>query len=179
MTSTTATAERRQQLADVFVGLLDTDVTGCDRDALAALNERALQVRGWLDAFDVKVARRTATLAEQGHAEAAPTLLAGNGRRGKRDAEAAADRATVCAQMPGLGDALESGAVSASHVDAIASAARSLDDAGKQELAGCTESLVNAAATMSPEAFDREVKDLAKALSGDDGVSRQESLRRQ
>ena len=179
MTSTTATAKRRQQLADMFVGLLDTDVTGCDRDELASLNERALQVRGWLDAFDIKVARRTATLAEQGHAEAAPTLLAGNGRRGKRDAEAAADRAAVCAQMPGLSDALESGTVSAGHVDAIASAARSLDDAGKQELAGCTESLVNAAATMSPEAFDREVKDLAKALSGDDGVSRQESLRRQ
>ena len=55
MTSTTAAAERRQQLADVFVGLLDTDVTMCDRDALASLNEQALQIRGWLDAFDIKV----------------------------------------------------------------------------------------------------------------------------
>jgi Domain of unknown function (DUF222)/HNH endonuclease len=38
--------------------------------------------------------------------------------------------------------------------------------------------LVNAAASMTPEQFERECQDLARNLSGDDGLSRHERLRR-
>ncbi|CAN5830678.1 hypothetical protein BH24ACT5_BH24ACT5_25900 [soil metagenome] len=87
--------------------------------------------------------------------------------------------AALVEQMPAVGDALASGAVTAAHVDAIAHAAAKLDDAGKDALAGHADTLIQAATDMSPEAFDRECRDLARSLSGDDGLSRHERLRQE
>ena len=81
--------------------------------------------------------------------------------------------------MPQLAAALADGSIGAGHVDAVAKAARQLDDDGKERLADCVEVLVGAAAAMSPEQFDREVGDLARDLAGDGGLSRHEQLRRQ
>ncbi len=81
--------------------------------------------------------------------------------------------------MPQLGAALADGSIGAGHVDAVVKAVRHLDDDAKEELAGHAEALVNAAATMTPEQFDREVRDLARDLAGDGGLSRHERLRRQ
>ncbi len=81
--------------------------------------------------------------------------------------------------MPGVGEALAGGTVTAGHVDALAKAVRQLDDEGKERLAGHEESLVEAAASLTPEQFDRECQDLARNLSGDDGLSRQERMRRE
>ena len=179
MTTTASTGRQRRELAEVFVALLEADPLVCDRNGLAGLVAQGLRVRNWLDAFDTKVARRTAALAREGKAEAPANLLAGGGRRGKRDAEAAAERGTICEQLPVVADALENGELSAAHADAIAALARSLDDAGKEQLAECQQALVNAAASLPPEEFGREYAQLGKQLSGDDGISRQESLRRQ
>ncbi len=141
---------------------------------------RSLRVRGWLDAVDARHRRtRAAELADQGRGEAAATVLAGGGRRAKRDAEAAAARGGVCQRMPKLAEALAEGVIGAGHVDAVAKAARQLDDDGKTKLAKHAEALVNAASSMSPEQFDREVGDLARDLAGDGGLSRHEQLRRQ
>ena len=46
-------------------------------------------------------------------------------------------------------------------------------------LAEQADTLVKAAATLTPEQFERECKDLARNLAGDDGLSRQERLRRE
>ena len=81
--------------------------------------------------------------------------------------------------MPQLGKALSDGSIGAGHVDAVVGAARQLDDDAKAELAQHAEALVNAAASMTPEQFDREVRGLARDLAGDGGLSRHEQLRRQ
>jgi hypothetical protein len=81
--------------------------------------------------------------------------------------------------MPQLGAALAAGEVTAGHVDAVVGVARQLDDDAKAVLAEHAEALVEAAAAMSPEQFDREVRDLARDLAGDGGLSRHERLRRQ
>ena len=80
---------------------------------------------------------------------------------------------------PGSAEALAGGTVTAGHVDALAKAVRQLDDEGKERLAGHEQSLVEAAASSTPEQFDRECQDLARNLSGDDGLSRQERMRRE
>ncbi|MGH9135446.1 MAG: DUF222 domain-containing protein [Acidimicrobiales bacterium] len=177
--SGTARGAANESVMEAFVKLLVAEPEHCDRDELAVIVRRSLRVRGWLDSIDANVAARTARLAAEGRAEAPADLLSGGGRRGQREADAAARRGTLCEQMPAVGDALADGTVSAGHVDALANAARGLDDTGKQRLADCEEALVNAAASMTPEEFDRECKDLARSLSGDDGLSRQERLRRQ
>ncbi len=164
---------------DAFVKLLVAEPGERNSEGLAGLVRRSLRVRGWLDAVDARIAARAAELADQGRGEAAATVLAGGGRRAKRDAEAAAARGGVCARMPELGAALAEGVIGAGHVDAVAKAARQLDDDGKTKLAKHAEALVNAASSMSPEQFDREVGDLARDLAGDGGLSRHEQLRRQ
>ena len=89
----------------------------------------------------------------------------------------AVGRGTVCERLPLVATALANGTVTAGHVDAIANASRQLDDDGKERLADHEQSLVEAAASSTPEQFERECQDLARNLSGDDGLSRQERMR--
>ena len=161
---------------DAFVKLLVADPGERNAEGLAGLVRRSLRVRGWLDAVDARIAVRAAELAEQGCGEAAATVLAGGGRRARRDAEAAAARGTLCQRMPQLGAALAEGMIGGGHVDAVVGAARHLDDDARAVLAQHGEALVNAAAQMSPEQFDREVRGLARDLAGDGGLSRHEQL---
>ncbi len=163
---------------EAFVKLLVAEPDEKDRDGLDGLVRRSLRVRGWLDAVDARIAVAADRLAGEGDGAEAATVLAGGGRRARRDAEAAAERGTMCARMPGVGVALANGTVTAGHVDALAKAARQLDDEGKERLAQHEQSLVKVAASMTPEQFDRECQDLARNLSGDDGLSRHERMRR-
>jgi hypothetical protein len=168
----------REALFAAFAELSECDPFQQDRDGLQELVRRSLRVRGWLDAMDARIAVRAAQLAAVGTSEDASTVLAGGGRRSRRDAEAAADRGTVCARLPLLSTALANGTVTAGHVDAIASTARQLDDDGQERLADHEESLVEAAALLTPEQFGRQCRDLARHLSDDGGLSRQERMRR-
>ena len=112
---------------DAIVKLLVADPDQCERDGLTLLVRRSLRVRGWLDALDARIAGRATRLADEDKAADAATVLGGGGRRSRRDAEAAAARGDVCERMPALGEALADGTVTASHVDAVAAAARTLD----------------------------------------------------
>ena len=168
----------RQALAEAFGTLSVCDPDEHDRDGLGGLVRLSLRLRGWLDSIDARIAARAARLAGAGRCEDASTVLAGGGRRATRDAEAAAQRGLVCERMPVVGVALATGTVTAGHVDAIVGAARQLDQDGRERLAEHEQALVTAAASMSPERFDRECRDLARNLSGDDGLSRHERLRR-
>ena len=125
--------------------LTGADPATCDRGGLAEIVASAQRVRCWLDALDVRVAAAAARLAEGGTCETPGDVLAGGGRRSSRDAAAAARRSKVCDRMPAVHDALAGGAVSAGHVDAIARAARHLDDAGKAELAELADTIVASA----------------------------------
>ena len=69
--------------------------------------------------------------------------------------------------------------MSAGHVDAIARAASDLDESGRADLAALSDSLVDAAASSSVETFERDVRDLVRRLSRDDGVRINERMRRQ
>jgi Domain of unknown function (DUF222) len=164
---------------DAFVKLLVAEPNEKDRDGLDGLVRRSLRLRGWLDAIEARIAVRAARLAEEGGSADAATVLAGGGRRARSDAEAAAQRGAVCASMPRVGEALAEGTVTAGHVDALAKAVRHLDADGKQRLVAHEDALINAATAMTPEQFDRECQGLARNVSGDAGLSRQERLRRE
>jgi len=164
--------------------LVDADPACCDRTGLAELVSTSQKLRSWLDAFDARIALHAARLSEEGSCEPAASLLTGGGRRSARDAEGAARRATVCAQLPEAHDALAAGRMSAGHVDAVARLAGELDDAARAELhdlqaAVVQSAAVQSAAVMPVETFEREMSKLGRVLSRDDGVSRLERLKRQ
>lgn len=174
----TTNAGQAPGLASVLAGLLASDPSSVGRDDLAGLVKRSQRVRGWLDAFDARIAIRAGDLADQGSCESAGSVLTGRGRRSQRDAEAAANRGDVCKTMPTVQDALAEGTISAGHVDAIANAAAQLDDSAKAELRDLEKNLVNAATAMPVEDFERECQNLGRILTGDDGTSRHERHRK-
>jgi hypothetical protein len=121
--------ERRDTMntADVLemieqLGEIDLEVL--DRDELATVVTAGARVRSWLDAFDLRCARRARTLAAEGRAEAAASLISNHGNRTDRDAEQITDRDRIGDAMPSFEDSLAEGAVSAGHLDAIAAATR-------------------------------------------------------
>ena len=159
--------------------MVDADPACCDRTGLADLVSISQQLRSWLDAFDARIAVHASRLADQGSCEPAASLLTGGGRRSARDAESAARRATVCADLPAVHDALAAGRVSAGHVDALARLVGELDEAGRAELKDLESAVVGSAAVMPVEAFEREVRNLGRILSRDDGVSQLARLKQQ
>jgi hypothetical protein len=116
-------------------------------------------------------------LAAEGAAESPDDVVANRGRRSRRDAAKASARAAACAAVPGLHEALASGAVSAEHVDAVAGTAAKLDDDGKAKLAELADNVIASATALPVEAFERECNNLVRILSGDGGHSRHQRLR--
>src|SRR5262245_31576120 len=142
-------------VVELVAELAGADPLCCDRDGLAELVAKSQRVRGWLDAFDARIALRSRRLADIGACEAPGALLAGDGRRSAKDAEGAAERAGVCEQLPSFHDALATGEVSAGHVDAVAQLAKNLDDAARSELSNLEAVLLAAAKTKPVEDFGR------------------------
>ncbi len=159
-------------VVELMAQLAATDPFCCDRDGLADLVAKTQRVRSWLDALDARIALRSRRLADHGACEAPGSLLTGDGRRGTKEAQAAAARATACEQMPSFHDALSSGDVSAGHVDALARLSAGLDDAARSELKSLEPTLVDSAKQSTVEDFARECRALDRILSRDEGASR-------
>jgi hypothetical protein len=162
-------------VTEALSALFDCDPDAADHGELARIVRSARVVRGFLDALDVRVARRSRHLAES--AGASPAASAGTaamvlgdlGRRSPKDVKAAVARAAACSVMPSMESALAAGKVSAGHVDAVAAAARRLDDAGRSELAATEADLVVFAQCEPVSAFERRVRDVATRIMARDG----------
>src|SRR5829696_1017784 len=157
--------------------LVDDDPAVCDGRELNALVEMSGRVRSWLDAYDTRLARRAGELRRAGQGAAPAEVLAGGGRS-RREAAAVERRADVLEQLPAVHDALVAGQVSAGHVDHLARATASLDDAGRAQLTDLQPELIAAAGRLSVDDYGREVRRLERILSGDDGLAAHERNRR-
>ena len=162
-------------VGEAIAGLLAVDVGGCDRAGLAGVVRLAQRVRGWVDAVDVAIARRSRELAAEGRSESAAEVLTGYGRRSTRETKAVSDRSEVCEQMPGFETALADGEVSSGHVDAVANASKGLDDAGRERLGELQDALLGFARLEPVGVFERRCRLLGKRLAGDEGESELDS----
>jgi hypothetical protein len=155
------------ELVEVARSVAATDPTTCDTAGLATLAADVHRLRCWLDAVDAGAVARSRELASVG------------GRRSSREADVVSERATVCAAMPAVHEALAAGALSAGHADAIARAGNRLDDCQREELAAMAPLLVADAASTSVDRFARRVRDLARRISRNEGLRHDEKLRSQ
>ena len=140
-------------------------------EAGAALRSVGL-VRGrvdWVEARLLAVFSRGNGAQAEGATDTT-SWLANASKSSGRDARRAVKRAGVVAALPELGEALADGAVSASHVDAIAGIVPGplLAQAG---------GLVAAAKSSTPEELAREAQRFVADCDGDDGAGRAERLR--
>jgi hypothetical protein len=136
-------------------------------------------IRSWLDAKEAEFARRQDLLAATVGARPAADALAQGRKISRRTAERAAARAATLGETPEIARQLAKGNISGEHVDALTSAARSLDDDRRSELLDLDGELALMAASKTPEQFGRHVRKTIQLLSDDDGVERSEQQRDQ
>ena len=161
--------------------LAAADPAVCDRGELADRGEigAAAACAGSTRSMPASPCKRPGS-PKHGACEAPVAVLTGDGRRSTKDAEAAVGRAGVCDLLPGVHDALGGrGRCQQGTPTRLARVTRDLDDAGRSQLQELEATLVESAATSSVEAFERQVRDLGRILSRDDGVANHERLRRQ
>jgi hypothetical protein len=88
------------------------------------------------------------------------------------------ERSTTLGQTPKLADALDDGAITADHVDAVTRASKQLDGARQAELIARADALVDVARAGTVEEFARRLDVERKRLQDDDGMDRLAHQRR-
>jgi hypothetical protein len=130
-------------------------------------------LRAWVDASEADLARRLAAMVsfpEQAIAESSKGSLG--------QASSVMERAATLDAVPAIAAALDRGAVTAGHVDAITRAGKTLDPAQREELLGRVDALVDVAEHASQAEFARRVRDEARRLQAADGMDILERQRR-
>jgi hypothetical protein len=131
------------------------------------------RVRAWLDASEADLVRGLAaevSFAEQSIAESSKGSLG--------QASGVMERAATLESTPAMAAALDRGAVTAGHVDAITRAGKTLDPTQREELLDRVDALVDLAEHASQAEFARRVRDEARRLQAADGMDTLERQRR-
>jgi len=157
-------------LADL-THLVGTDPACADRDDLRDLVARERRLRSFLDAYAVRVARRSRQIAQAERPSGDPvkpsTVIAGlldAGCNSGRDAKANATREGLCSDLPEFEDALTKGAVSGGHIDALGHATRNLTDDERAELRDRAAELVDRASNEHVETFEKTARTIVDEI---------------
>ena len=148
-----------------FAAARATDPDRLGRDQLAAHLVDLRVVRSWIDAAEVRAARRGAALAEQGTASSPEAANVRLGHRSSKNAQTISDRAGLCSEMPQFEAALNAGTLSAAHVDVVARAVRTLDEVGRSMLVDSAAAFGDEAGRSTVDAFDRSMRKHARAIA--------------
>jgi hypothetical protein len=155
--------------------LLTADPDVVDRDELGELVRNARALRGFLDAADVRLARRARELADAGESESASVVMMDEGRRSGKEAKATQEREQLCDQIPAFEDALAAGAVSGDHLDVVTKLTRNLSDAERSDVNSMSDEIVGMATTEYVSTFERHMRNLINTIreinnAGDDAA---------
>ncbi len=159
--------------------LLEADPAVADRNEIAELVSTATRMRAWLDAYEVRCARRTRELSDAGRSEPVGSMFARAGHRSGKDAAKVDDRNSVCDDFDSFEDALVDGRISAGHLDGVAAAIRDLDDATRSQFVAAAPELLDAAVNESVDTFSRHCRELSRHLLASRSTSDAEELDRQ
>jgi hypothetical protein len=163
-----AVAERVRAISHVRADPAATP--GQIREALRSTS----QVRSWLAASEAELTRALSAQVSFPEKDIADCT-----RGSQREAMATTDRSKTLDSVPSMADALDQGAVTPGHIDAITKITKGLDDDGQRsELFDRVEHLVDVAAAATVEEFRRRLAIEAKNIRRDDGVDRLERQRR-
>ena len=164
----------------VYAEIRDTDPDTLDSSELDAYFARIAELKAWCDARQIRATRRQRALAAEGRATDPRHSLARDGRQSSKEAAAASERESVCTTMPAFEEALADGAVSAGHVDAIATATKPLTNEQRAEFSAEVDTLLGDATRQGVDTFARNCRDLARGIRNrDDARSEVDELERQ
>jgi len=177
-----ANDEASVDIARLVSGLLEQSLEHADRDTINGTLQSVRSVRTWLDALEIRATRRVRQLHDAGRADSPVTTLIDNNGCSGRDARTTLDREGLCADMPLFEEALGGGCVGGAHLDAMTRATNGLSPDAKTAFASHQQRLLALASQMSPDAFERRCRDLARSIRAQldaaaeaDRISRQRS----
>jgi hypothetical protein len=146
-------------------------------DLTAALHDLN-RIDGWVSVRKAEITRRLAELEAGGMAPPAADVLARTDRSSGREAAKNERRADAYGNVPALGRQREAGRTSDEHADALANAARKLDDARRAALFAAGDDLAAHAAASTPAQFARHLRRRVDAmLTDDEAIDRSEHQR--
>jgi hypothetical protein len=151
---------RNDGVSDALTTLLHSDPDVADRDQIGQMIRHNAQIRGWVDAVDVRLTRRLKHLEAQGASESAGMALTDEGRRSGKEAKNTENRERICSAIPALEDALATGAVSGDHLDVLARLTRNLSDIERSDLHAQAEDLVTSATSDYVSEFERKTRNM-------------------
>jgi hypothetical protein len=155
---------------------LDADVL--DAGGIAAALRNLNRVKGFVAHVEHALARRADELAAAGSGAPATEILGAATHCSRQAAEKLARRAAVLDELPAVAAQLGKGRIGTEHADALAQAARRLDDGDRQSLHSLDDELARTAAATTPGQFRRHLERLCDHLAADQGVERAERQRR-
>jgi hypothetical protein len=151
---------RNDGVLDTLASLLQADPDVADREQVGEMIRHAGMVRGWVDAADVRLARRLRELQAEGRSEAAGMALTDEGRRSGKEAKNTENRERICSEFPALEDALATGAVSSDHLDVLSRLTRNLSDVERSDLHFVGDDIVNSATNDYVSEFERKTRSI-------------------
>src|SRR5262245_61422728 len=148
-------------LGVVMAELAVLDVPTADRAGLDAALGSVGRLRGWLDAFELRVARRLEEVVSFPE-----KVIADAGRSELRAGDRVVQRAKTVEQAPGFEAALAAGQVTVGHVDMLGLVLRRLEPERRVRLLGDAGRLVGTAAQVTVEAVGRRLRREGARLGG-------------
>lgn len=149
---------------DALGDLLQFDPAVADRTEIGSMIGRANHVLGWVQAANVRLARRLRELEAAGEAESASSALMDEGRRSGREAKATEQREELCTEFPALEDALANGACSTDHLDALSRLTKNLTDAERSDLHAVADDIIGSATTDWVSEFERKTRNIVDKI---------------
>ena len=137
------------------------------------------RVRAMADAREAELIARLRELSEESPAVFPEGIVAEVNQTGLGAASRVAARADLCQAMPELGAVLAAGETTGGHLDVVAAAVRQLTPTQQAAVVGEAERLAAEASRRSRREFERLVKGVVAAVTGDDGLERLARQRRQ
>ncbi len=144
------------------------DVVGLDEPDLKNLLISARHARAGIDALIWRVGAEADRLAARGQSAPAEELLAADGNVRASTAKKDAERSRMMNEVNGLHQAAATGQIGSDHIDSLTSRLKKLTDVERRQLD--QRRLVEKAATMPADRFDRVVKDAVDRIRHDHGL---------
>jgi hypothetical protein len=151
---------RNDGVVDAFTALLGFDPDVAGRAEVGTMIGRANQVLGWVQAANVRLARRLRELEAAGESESASHALMDEGRRSGREAKATEQREEICTDFPALEDALATGACSTDHLDVLSRLTKNLTDAERSDLHSVADDIIGSATSDWVSEFERKTRNV-------------------
>ncbi|MEP2370864.1 DUF222 domain-containing protein [Ilumatobacter sp.] len=151
--------------ATIIVGVR-SNAASCRTEVSRALVS-VRQMRAWIDAQEARLITRLSAFDSFPEATIAEASRSNLGHAAK-----ATERAATLGATPSLSQALEAGAITAGHVDAVTRARRQLDGPQRQRLLDVADGLTGVAFAATVEQFASRIRLEARRLQTDDGEDR-------